>query len=597
MSNQHGDEGSKISRRKMLASIGVAGVALASSGLLSKAMGAASAEPNEDTQALVHDAHGRMKLQDLLECDLMCVRTIAQLRAMTSPNPDMVYYVRDRGQEGPFYYDAADVTTADNLGTVLVSTSGARFKRIYNKIVHVNWFGAKGDGTTDDTLAVRNTLNALLQGETVMFPVGTYHITGNIPVQQTGITLCGQGPKSKLVYTYEQQPGDNFNTAALFTFNSGLSGVTVKDIQLQYTGTFFPAAGQSYNGWVCGLKFSQCSDILIANVEVSGFNSSGIMIETGNAEIYAERFKVHQCYLHHNRVAGITFGNVEYISILDCDLTYNGSEPDGGTGYGCSGWSGESPKFVQIISNRANFNYRKGIDLHAGVEALIEGNLCHGNRLYGIYAEGTRTGNIVIKGNIISGMSKPSTGLPNPYYYITGIDIGPYSESLVAEDYHHYTIEGNQIIDFGLDSGEAYAIHGYLNFQKGSVQIRNNVIRAGRIVYVVGLVSTSSGNRDIMLDVSGNQVYVQSNVGYYPFYVLNCKEIDLSGNHFKFDQTVMTDGLIITNNDSLQSITYIGNHIRSPQTYAYAWKGYDTETWLQQKMFRSGNFVNGTLEP
>ncbi|WP_135548311.1 right-handed parallel beta-helix repeat-containing protein [Paenibacillus cymbidii] len=73
--------------------------------------------------------------------------TVADLRAATTPVVNMVYYVIDRGKEGIFLYDEADTTSADNLGTILVSTaSGARFKRIYDEYIDVRWFGAVGDG-------------------------------------------------------------------------------------------------------------------------------------------------------------------------------------------------------------------------------------------------------------------------------------------------------------------------------------------------------------------------------------------------------------------------------------------------------------------
>ena len=46
--------------------------------------------------------------------------TIANLRTKTSNTAD-VYYTTDIGQEGEWYYDATDITSIDNLGTILVS--------------------------------------------------------------------------------------------------------------------------------------------------------------------------------------------------------------------------------------------------------------------------------------------------------------------------------------------------------------------------------------------------------------------------------------------------------------------------------------------
>ncbi|WP_158302151.1 right-handed parallel beta-helix repeat-containing protein [Paenibacillus mesophilus] len=462
-------------------------------------------------------------------------------------------------------------------------------------IVNVRDFGAAGNGTDDDTAAIRSALVAVPEGGTVFFPIGTYLVTGNLSVAKDCITLAGQGCKSKIVYTYEQTAADTEQTASLFTFQAGLVGITVKRLNLQYTGTFFPNVGESYNGKVNALNFNRCEDVLVEQVEISGFNANAVYV-SGTSSAYAKRFKVHQCYLHHNRVGGVLFGYVEFISIIDCDLEYHGSVLDGGTGYGCAGSSGGMPRHIQIIGNRANYNYRKGIDLHAGVNAVIEGNICHGNRLYGIYVVGPRTGNVTIRGNFISGMRRQTIGIPAPYTWITGINFGPYSTSLLPDEYHNYLIEGNQFTDFGIGEGEAYPIYGYFNFQKGTVQIKNNIIRAGRISYLILLSTASSaGNRDTKIDVSGNQAFVEE-CNEYTFYLPQCKQLNVQGNQISTNQTIRHDGVVVVDNGSLKTLTFIGNHIEDPLiAQPSALKGYN-QTWLTSKSFKTGNFLNGTLE-
>lgn len=61
----------------------------------------------------------------------------------------------------------------------------------------------------------------------------------------------------------------------------------------------------------------------LAQVEIPGFNANAVNV-SGTSR-YAKRFKVHQCYLHHNCVGGVLFGYVEFICIVDCDLEYHGS--------------------------------------------------------------------------------------------------------------------------------------------------------------------------------------------------------------------------------------------------------------------------------
>lgn len=112
--------------------------------------------------------------------DFVTVGTIATLRTVASPVVTTIYYLTAKGQAGPFYYDSADTTTADNGGTVIVSGT-ARFKRISDgSDVFPEWFGAAGDGVTDDTAAINaaiTALNTLTNGGTVRHKSNIYSVS------------------------------------------------------------------------------------------------------------------------------------------------------------------------------------------------------------------------------------------------------------------------------------------------------------------------------------------------------------------------------------------------------------------------------------
>jgi len=109
-------------------------------------------------------------------------KTVAEVRSFTTQdvrlNPKV--YITDSGKEGEFVYDSTDTTTADNLGTVLVSGS-ARYKRVFRKEVNVRWFGAVGDNIANDTTALSNTITYCIDNSFVcVFNTGEYKVTGNL---------------------------------------------------------------------------------------------------------------------------------------------------------------------------------------------------------------------------------------------------------------------------------------------------------------------------------------------------------------------------------------------------------------------------------
>jgi hypothetical protein len=135
------------------------------------------------------------------------VGSIAQLRAVLKTQYAEAfstgYYAQGDGGGGTYYYDSSDTTSTDNGGTVIVASDGGRWKLANTAgSLNVKQFGAKGDGTTDDTAAIQAAINALTNGGEVLFPQATYKVSSTISIGNGssaaastiwGITLRGLG--------------------------------------------------------------------------------------------------------------------------------------------------------------------------------------------------------------------------------------------------------------------------------------------------------------------------------------------------------------------------------------------------------------------
>ena len=112
------------------------------------------------------------------------VSSVSAIRALLKTGPAQVfalgYYAAGDGGGGAYYYDASDTTSTDNGGTIIVASDGGRWKLQLTSPVSVKQFGAKGDGITDDAVAIRGALNS--GTKRIIFPAGKYICNSTISI-------------------------------------------------------------------------------------------------------------------------------------------------------------------------------------------------------------------------------------------------------------------------------------------------------------------------------------------------------------------------------------------------------------------------------
>ena len=89
--------------------------------------------------------------------------------------------------------NAAHTLTAratDTSGATATSSSSINVSNSGTTINVVN-FGAKGDGTTDDTSAINSAIASLTSGATLLFPCGTYKTSAQLTINISNVTIDG----------------------------------------------------------------------------------------------------------------------------------------------------------------------------------------------------------------------------------------------------------------------------------------------------------------------------------------------------------------------------------------------------------------------
>lgn len=148
-----------------------------------------------------------------------------------------ILLVTDQLRGGLFFKRA---TGTDNAGTVFTGAGGRIWWRAFDEFVGLNvcWFGAKGDGTTDDTGPITDAIAAVSPGGKIFFPNRSfsdgkfYKIASSITVNKAGIKIYSDGEIRSYSTTIQATSG----TFPLFTVTAPEVGFW--GISLRGNGTF-----------------------------------------------------------------------------------------------------------------------------------------------------------------------------------------------------------------------------------------------------------------------------------------------------------------------------------------------------------------------
>ena len=194
-------------------------------------------------------------------------------------NTGDVAIVRDMNRGGTFIYDATK-SAENNGGTVFDG-----WVRQYSGAVDVKWFGAKGDGVTDDTVAIQNALNNALHitmdGEHII--ESTLYISAHSQAI-TGGTLKPRGTGGK--FSAIEANNKNFIT---------ISGVTIDYSLVIKAGS--------------GIKFVSCNNCTIDNNSfLNAPNTDNVYFIYGGADIEFTELSSYNKVTNNKCISGQVYG-------------------------------------------------------------------------------------------------------------------------------------------------------------------------------------------------------------------------------------------------------------------------------------------------
>lgn len=398
------------------------------------------------------------------------VKTMRQDRTLI---PQMVartlgyYTINDGGGAMYIIRSKADSDTDDG-GSVIVLDNGNVAELVIEGAVNVKQFGAKGDGTTDDTMSINN---ALALGKNTVFPKATYLVSSPLILQSyTCVDLCSStivgnnADADVFLFSRELNPTESLTLQNGIIRGTYLNAIHLKgknkwehapnnythkvriDNILSYcdadapdgnTFLFLDTACKRLNITRCGAETKNC--IISNGKTVETFISGCILYATGSTG-YA--VKVYSDFTNGNGIVASNWMYAEGVKFVNCEI-------DNSNNKGVSFLISDS--FVTLIENcyiGCSMKIAPPINTGTNTDIIIANNVFYGTTLS--IGDSTFTRNNIYRCKVVNNnfdnshimtyegstidISNNTFYTSNSYIYDTAISLGRNSDKLTVHD-------------------------------------------------------------------------------------------------------------------------------------------------------------------
>lgn len=310
----------------------------------------------------------------------------------------------------------------DSSGTEFIS-GGAFGLHTRGPVPHVNVkaFGAKGDGTTDDTSAIQTALNSVKNsGGLVFIPPGTYLYSTPLRIGSS-VTVEGAGRGLSIIkQKNNNMPGGGQDDGAAFiNYNFSLSTSTDQNIEIRnltvdgnYQNNPDIAAGSAG-----GISMTYATDVRIINVEIANVDGyGGIYYGAQNLSDsggYLSRnlpgITVSECFIHDSTstTAGGSYGSGMFLSAqqsVHLDV-HDNFLLNNRTAIYLEDSASQADIHDNHITNTSNGPTGSGVSVEQGNGPSTQVNVHHNTisyMSYGVTVGGNGIRAVIVDGNIIS---------------------------------------------------------------------------------------------------------------------------------------------------------------------------------------------------
>lgn len=268
--------------------------------------------------------------------------------------------------EGPQFRHQDPIVNREvtNIYQDLRDTNG----KIASLVINLKDYGAKGDGTTDDTVAIQSWLNAGISSSTLFAPGGTYIFSDELEWPNAyNVTLVGYGAVFKLA------SGVNTDLLVSSNYPSSGGGQAPKIFGLTFDGT---SDGNSNNG---SIVFYGINDGLVTDFTVQNSTGSGFLLRRSSNWTFnnPKALNTNACGLcAYDGSGNVTWNNV-YVSSCAPNVLMQGPEVDNQTlslnlrlNGGYVGYSKKGQDNVQVLQGVQGFSITNTINEHSDAKGI-----------------------------------------------------------------------------------------------------------------------------------------------------------------------------------------------------------------------------------